>query len=146
MTFTYDVMGRRMLRQNDDGTWTRYFYDGLNVLLERESPYDPSTWGAFVGEDAEDGDTNGWYAWNGTTLSNTWRAQRRSRVVTTSNSTADATRAIVGDDYNNGTNPNASPWNAARRALTLALQRVEAGLWSLNVYCSTDHGGVRVAY
>ena len=143
-TFAYDAMGRRLLRQDDDGTWTRHFYDGLNVLLEKESTHDPSSWGSFVADDLENGTSN-WYAWNGTSLTNPSDTERGSKVVVTSNGTADATRAMVGDD-NANTNPNDAVWNAARRAFSLAAQRPEAGVFTLTFYLTTDQGSKRIAY
>jgi hypothetical protein len=89
-----DSVGGQLLRQDDDGTWTRYFYDGLNVLLERESPYAPSTWGAFVGEDAEDGDASEWWTWSSTTITNAWDSARRSRVIQTDHPTAGAASMV----------------------------------------------------
>ena len=63
-TFAYDAGGRRLLRHDDDGTWTRYFYDGLNVLLERESEVDPADWEETLLVDCEDGTTTGFTIWD----------------------------------------------------------------------------------
>jgi hypothetical protein len=142
-TFAYDAGGRRLLRHDDDGTWTRYFYDGLNVLLppsprrlrrtsERESEIDPNTWGTFVGEDAEDGDAAEWWTWAGTTITNEWDSERRSLVIQTSDPDTDGTRAIVGDD-SSANQPNDDPWNAARRVVTAALRRQETGNMRITV-------------
>jgi RHS repeat-associated protein len=148
-TFAYDAMGRRLLRQDDDGTWTRYFYDGLNVLLEREGTTSPSGWDSYVCDDLEDGNTSEWYSYNGTTLSNTWRAQRRSRVLTTSCPTMDWTRALTRRSSIHS-NPNDGEFDQPRRAITWAAQRAESGEVNYIVDVKADCDGtereVQVVY
>ena len=45
-TYYYDALGRRIGRKSGDGvTWTRYYYDGLNILMTREnSPATGAAW------------------------------------------------------------------------------------------------------
>ena len=109
-TFVYDAGGRRLLRQDDDRTWTRYFYDGLNVLLERESEIDPADWDESLLVDCEDGTTSGFAIWDddptGSTLTNTWDDDRRSLVVEFEPASGTDNGAKVGSpSWNDSTGP-----------------------------------------
>ncbi len=44
VTYTYDALGRRIVRTAPDGSRIRYYCDGLNILMTREKPAGTSTW------------------------------------------------------------------------------------------------------
>jgi RHS repeat-associated protein len=81
VTFVYDALGRRIGRTGPDGTKTRFYYDGLNVLLTREKPSGSSVWRtkqAFTLKPAAIGQiiserTN--TAWNGSGTPTAWTDQ-----------------------------------------------------------------------
>jgi hypothetical protein len=79
-TFCYDAMGRRILRQDDDGTWTRYFYDGLNVVLEREATTSPSTWNETLLANTDSG-TAGFSIWDNDPSGSTLVNDARDRIL-----------------------------------------------------------------
>jgi RHS repeat-associated protein len=44
VSYTYDALGRRIMRTDPQGNKVRYWYDGLGILLTKEKPSGASAW------------------------------------------------------------------------------------------------------
>lgn len=111
----------------------------------RGSTVDPSQWGEYLAEDAQDGDAAEWWTWAGTTITNTWDSERQSLVIDTDDPDASGTRACVGD-VTGVNNPNDVPWNQARTVLTHAAQRQESGNMRFDIWLTDDVGDKTISH